>query len=130
MDERRRLNYLYNKSMKSLYITLSLFGLLIVSAVFSTNLTGQEQGGGNATDDRSSKKLVILTGDDLNHACGTHEFEAGGKLLKASIEESSFAEQIDCVLVHNWPEDTSVFNDADMILHYYKGNKTHHWRCL
>ncbi|MGJ8657527.1 MAG: hypothetical protein ACSHX6_13845 [Akkermansiaceae bacterium] len=98
----------------------------MTSIIFSTNLTGQEQPGGkDATEASSLKKLVILTGDDLTHACGTHEFEAGGKLLKASIEKSVLADKVECVLVHNWPEDASVFDDADMILHYYKGNKWH-----
>ena len=96
----------------------------MTSVIFSTNLTGQEQGGAIA-ETTSLKKLVILTGDDITHACGTHEFEAGGKLLKSSIENSVLADKVECVLVHNWPEDTSVFNDADMILHYYKGNKFH-----
>ena len=96
--------------------------VLISAVIFSTSLTGQEQSGAEGGE---RKKLVILTGDDHTHACGTHEFEAGGILLKSSIEKSVLADKVECVLVHNWPENTSVFNDADMVLHYYKGNKWH-----
>ena len=31
------------------------------------------------------KKVVFLVGDDLNHGSGTHEFYAGGLLLKDSL---------------------------------------------
>jgi hypothetical protein len=108
--------------MKPFYLIISLFGAFMATVIFSTSLTGQEEIKDEVT---SLKKLVILTGDDLTHACGTHEFEAGGKLLKSSIEKSVLADKVECVLVHNWPEDASVFDDADMILHYYKGNKWH-----
>ena len=71
------------------------------------------------------KKLVILTGDDFTHPSGTHEFKAGGALLKSAIAHSVLDPHIEVVHVHNWPEDTSVFDGAEMILHYYKGNKFH-----
>ena len=71
------------------------------------------------------KKLVILTGDDLTHPSGTHEFKAGGALLKNAIAKSVLDSHIEVVHVHNWPEDTSVFEGAEMILHYYKGNRFH-----
>jgi len=100
--------------MKPFYLIIGLCGALGSSLVYQV-----------ASDSSVLKKIVILTGDDLKHASGTHEFEAGGKLLKASIEKSVINDRVECVLVHNWPEDTSVFNDADMILHYYKGNKWH-----
>ncbi len=107
--------------MKPLYLLLIFSGALIISAMFSANVSGEEK----AAEEPRKKKLVILTGDDITHACGTHEFEAGGILLKSSIENSVLADSVECVLVHNWPEDTSVFNNTDMILHYYKGNKWH-----
>jgi len=89
--------------------------ILLASVVFSSSAKAQEK----------PKKLVILTGDDTTHACGTHEFEAGGKLIISAIGKSVLAGKVECAHVHNWPEDTSVFNGADMILHYYKGNKWH-----
>lgn len=71
------------------------------------------------------KKIVFLVGDDIRHPSGTHEFFAGAKLLKKSFEASPVASQLDYAIVNNWPEDTSVFNDADVIVHYYQGNKSH-----
>ena len=71
------------------------------------------------------KKVVFLVGDDLNHASGTHEFYAGALLLKESLANSQVKDQIESIVVNNWPEDISIFNDADVIVHYYKGNKTH-----
>lgn len=95
--------------MKPLYLLLIFSGALIISAMFSANVSGEEK----AAEEPRKKKLVILTGDDITHACGTHEFEAGGILLKSSIENSVLADSVECVLVHNWPEDTSVFNNTD-----------------
>lgn len=71
------------------------------------------------------KKIVFLVGDDIRHPSGTHEFFAGAKLLKKSFQASPLANQLDYTVVNNWPEDTSVFNDADVIVHYYQGNKWH-----
>ncbi|MDB9741696.1 hypothetical protein OAB00_02460 [Akkermansiaceae bacterium] len=71
------------------------------------------------------KKIVFLTADDTRHASGTHEFQAGAILLKNSLESSVFKEQLEIQLVNNWPVDSSVFDDADMIIHYYGGNKWH-----
>ena len=71
------------------------------------------------------KKIVFLVGDDLTHKSGTHEFYAGGLLLKDSFEKSNYKDEVSCTVVNNWPEDLSVFDDADAVIHYYKGNKFH-----
>jgi len=78
-----------------------------------------------APEKTEKKHIIFLTGDDLNHASGTHEFYAGGMLLKDSLENSALKDLITCSVVNNWPEDTDIFNDADLIVHYYKGNKAH-----
>lgn len=108
--------------MKPFYILITAVGVLTSSMFFSSNLTGQEAEG---ETEIAKKKLVILTGDDFNHRCGEHEFGAGGKLLKSSVENSVLANHVEVIHVHNWPKDASVFNDADMVLHYYAGNKGH-----
>jgi len=108
--------------MKPFYLLIAVFSVLGTSMFFTSNVTGQETENSNELE---KKKLLILTGDDLNHACGTHEFNAGGKLLKSSIEKSQMGEHIEVVHVHNWPEDTAIFDGVDMVLHYYKGNKAH-----
>ena len=105
--------------MKPLYILVTATVVCTAGMFFSSNLTGQEG------RKKVKKKLIILTGDDLNHVCGTHEFNAGGKLIKSSIENSMLAEHVEVEHVHNWPDDTSVFDGVDMVLHYYKGNKAH-----
>lgn len=59
--------------MKPIYILVAFFGICAGSIFLSGNLYGEI----DAKEIPTKKKLVILTGDDLTHACGTHEFEAG-----------------------------------------------------
>ncbi len=110
-----------NMNIKPLYVMVTVVGVCIGGMFFSGSLTGQETTEENVV----KKRLVILTGDDLTHACGTHEFEAGGVIIKSSIAKSVLSDLVEVTHVHNWPEDASVFNDADMVLHYYKGNQFH-----
>lgn len=76
-------------------------------------------------DATASKKIVFLTGDDIRHASGTHEFYAGALLLKDSLMNAGYEGKFQCEVVNNWPKDTSVFNDANVIVHYYPGNQFH-----
>ena len=76
-------------------------------------------------DTADTKKIIFLTGDDTRHASGTHEFYAGGLLLEKSLKASQFSEQLEIEVVNNWPDDTSVFEGADVIVHYYGGNRWH-----
>lgn len=71
------------------------------------------------------KKIIFLTGDDLRHPSGTHEFYAGALLLKKSLEHSEFKDQLQIEVVNNWPADPSVFDGSDVIIHYYPGNQHH-----
>ena len=85
---------------------------------------------GNQADEAEAqsnkkRKVIFLTGDDLGHASGSHEFFAGAMLLKSSIAASQCKDQIECQVVNNWPSDPSLFNDADLIVHYYRGNQYH-----
>ena len=79
----------------------------------------------SAQAEATKKQVVFLVGDDLRHASGTHEFYAGARLLEKSLAESQIKDQVTSTVVNNWPEDTSVFDKADIIVHYYKGNKAH-----
>jgi len=54
------------------------------------------------------KKVIILTGDDLTHASGTHEFYAGGLLLKSSLENSNVKDKVACEVIHNWDGDVTA----------------------
>jgi len=97
-------------------IKLKAFLLVITLGVFL---------GGAVNAEDSRKKIVFFTSDDLTHPSGTHEFEAGSILLKKSIENSQFKDEVDVVLVNNWPENAAVFEGADVIVHYQKGNRFH-----
>lgn len=94
---------------------------LLLSAVFG--LIWFSLGADEKAPDKTH--VVFLVGDDLNHASGTHEFYAGGMLLKNSLSMSPLGDQFTSTVVNNWPADTSVFKSADVIVHYYKGNKAH-----
>ena len=107
--------------MKALIVPLALL-VKVTLFVMQSGVSGEPT---EAAKQKEKNKVVILTGDDFNHSSGTHEFQAGGILIKESIAKSVLADQVEVVLVNNWPEDTSVFSDADMIIHYYKGNKDH-----
>ena len=65
----------------------------------------------------------FLVGDDLRHPSGTHEFYAGAMLLKKSLATSQIKDKLSCTVVNNWPDDTGVFMNADLIVHFYKGTK-------
>ncbi|MDB4265256.1 ThuA domain-containing protein [bacterium] len=79
-----------------------------------------------AADEKQTKKhIVFLVGDDLKHASGTHEFYAGAMLLQDSLAKGPLKDQVTTTVVNNWPEDTSVFDTADVIVHYYRGAKFH-----
>ncbi|MGJ8673484.1 ThuA domain-containing protein [Rubritalea sp.] len=103
--------------------------LVVALGLGSIGLVNLTQGSGDeskaANSDDGKKRIVFLVGDDLNHASGTHEFLAGAKLLEKSLKAGEMKDQLDIEIVNNWPEDTSVFDGADAIIHYYKGNKTH-----
>lgn len=99
-------------------ITAILSGLL--ACAFMGSALASEK-----TELTEKRKIIFLTGDDLRHASGTHEFYAGALLLQKSLNESLLKDQLEIEVVNNWPEDTSVFEDADVIVHYYPGNKYH-----
>jgi len=71
------------------------------------------------------KKVIFLTSDDLNHASGTHEFYAGGLLLKDAFAKSNVADELVFEVINNWSGDADPLEGADAIIHYYKGNKAH-----
>lgn len=71
------------------------------------------------------KKVVFLTADDLKHASGTHEFEAGAILLKNSLHKAGYKDKLNISLVNNWSGDKDALKDADLLIHYYRGNQFH-----
>ena len=88
----------------------TIFSLLI--AVF---MTGSAIG--------QTKKLVLVAGRP-SHGPGAHEFNAGTMLLKKCLDENVAG--IETTIVKGgWPDDTSVFDDADGILFYMDGGGGH-----
>lgn len=102
------------------FISLARITLLLTTVL---GLAWFSMGADKKTTEK--KHIVFLVGDDLKHASGTHEFYAGAMLLKDSLAKSPLANQVTTTVINNWPDDTSVFESADVIVHYYKGNKVH-----
>ena len=71
------------------------------------------------------KHIVFLTGDDSNHRSGTHEFFAGAKLLGNSLLRSELKNKFTTEVIHNWDGDEIKLQKADVVVHYYKGNRWH-----
>ena len=71
---------------------------------------------------KDAKKLVIVAGKP-SHPPRMHEFNAGVQLLHKCLEgveglESHF-------VLNGWPEDESIFQDADAVVFYMDGGKRH-----
>lgn len=79
-----------------------------------------EEGYGSA--DHSFRRLVLVAGAP-SHGRGTHEHNAGVRLLKDCLEHVSGLE----VVAHynGWPEDPGAFDAADGILLYMDGGGRH-----
>jgi len=104
--------------------TSSLAALILLTVTLAGFISfGQKEL--STTEPSTLKHVIFLTGEDLAHASGTHEFYAGAKLLEKSLSEGQFTSSIKCTVLKDWPEDTSIFETADLIVHYYRGNKFH-----
>ncbi|MDB4614192.1 ThuA domain-containing protein [bacterium] len=69
-----------------------------------------------------AKKLVIVAGKP-SHPPGMHEFNAGVKLLHKCLKD--FGGVKTYVVLNGWPEDESIFDDADAIVFYMDGSRKH-----
>ncbi len=70
------------------------------------------------------KKIVLIAGQP-SHPSGQHEFNAGAIILARCLNEQSGL-PIKVEVVHNgWPEDESVFENADSVVIYSDGNARH-----
>ncbi len=78
-----------------------------------------------AADPPAKKKIVLVAGKP-SHPPRMHEFNAGVQLLADAFRKSpsASAASIDVVL-NGWPEDESVFDDADAVIFYMDGGKKH-----
>lgn len=76
-----------------------------------------------ATAEENGKKKLVIVAGRVSHGPREHEFKAGSTLLAACLKES------DLINVHvvtkGWPEDESVFDNADAVIFYMDGGKGH-----
>jgi Domain of Unknown Function (DUF1080)/Trehalose utilisation len=84
----------------------------------STELSGNRQANG-----QPQKKIVFIAGKP-SHGYAAHEHRAGCLLLSKALNEN--VPQVHAVVVENgWPNDTSIFNDADCVVVYADGGAGH-----
>lgn len=69
------------------------------------------------------QKRVVLVAGKPSHPPRVHEFNAGVQLLQKCLKNVSSLE-VDVVL-NGWPEDESIFDDADAIVFYMDGGSKH-----
>ncbi|MGB7343816.1 MAG: ThuA domain-containing protein [Pirellulaceae bacterium] len=75
------------------------------------------------SDAQSANKNVVLVAGKPSHPPRMHEFNAGVQLLHASLKD---APGVDVTFVLNgWPEDESIFDNADAVVFYMDGGKRH-----
>lgn len=70
-----------------------------------------------------SKRVIFLAGPD-SHGPGEHEHRAGSELLAQALRERQPG--FETVNVYGgWPEDESIFTDADALVMYCDGGRGH-----
>lgn len=77
----------------------------------------------SVADNDRPKKIVFIAGTD-SHPRGQHEFRAGCHLLARLLNESVSGVQA-VVTEDGWPKDTTLLDDADVILMYSDGGSRH-----
>ena len=77
----------------------------------------------SAAAEPGKAKIVFLAGPD-SHGPGAHEHKAGSELLSAALRERDAAYET-VNIYGGWPEDESVFADADALVMYCDGGKRH-----
>jgi uncharacterized RmlC-like cupin family protein/type 1 glutamine amidotransferase len=64
---------------------------------------------------RGETRVLIMVGPS-NHAPGTHEVEAGGRLMQWALENLSNVPGIKADVVHEWPKERRVLDAASAIV--------------
>ncbi len=77
-----------------------------------------------AAKSTEGKKKVVFVAGRRSHGYGSHEHKAGCILLASALEASSLPVST-TVVTNGWPEDESVFDDADCIVIYADGGGRH-----
>ncbi|RMF41312.1 MAG: hypothetical protein D6753_09805 [Planctomycetota bacterium] len=91
---------------------------ILCGGVWPQTLAAQQDAAGGV----DKKKLVLVAGKP-SHPPRMHEFNAGVQLLHKCLADFP---GIECHYVLNgWPEDESIFDDADGIVFYMDGGRKH-----
>ncbi len=69
-----------------------------------------------------TKKIVLVAGKP-SHPPRMHEFNAGVQLLAKCLADTADVEA--AVLLNGWPQDESVFDDADAVVFFMDGGGKH-----
>lgn len=78
-----------------------------------------------AADPESETTKIVMIAGPPSHPSGQHEFRAGVNLLsRALLDQSGLPVDVQMVF-EGWPEDESVFDDADAVIIYSDGNAKH-----
>ena len=73
-------------------------------------------------DPQRTRQIVFLAGRP-SHGYASHEHYAGCMLLAKALNESGL--NVQTTVIKIWPEDTSVFDNADVIVSYADGGRGH-----
>ena len=73
-------------------------------------------------DPKRTRNIVFLAGR-RSHGYASHEHRAGCMLLAKALDESDL--NLTTKVISIWPEDTSVFDDADVIVSFADGGGGH-----
>ena len=65
--------------------------------------------------EEDATRVLIVVGPS-NHAPGTHEVEAGGRLIAHCLEQADNLDGINAEVIYEWPEDASIFKDVNTIV--------------
>ena len=94
-----------------------LFATLLLSLGGSTSLAAEP-----ISDAHAETKVVLVAGRP-SHGPGAHEFNAGCMLLAKCLNQLEGVEAV--VVKGGWPEDESVFADADSLVFFMDGGGGH-----
>ncbi len=73
-------------------------------------------------DAKRTRQVVFLAGRK-SHGYASHEHRAGCMLLAKALDESGL--NVKTTVINIWPEDTSVFDNADVIVSFANGGGGH-----
>lgn len=94
------------------------FILFTIGILISVSCTSPK-----STEVAAKKKIVLIPGKD-SHDIGEHEHLGGCKLLADLLNEN--VEGVNAIVTEQgWPKDTSILDDADVIVMYSDGGSGH-----